>query len=109
MENKLVSLSHVPKKEMIADVLTKALTRVQHKNCVRGLGLATHKDVCLEGVCYQDNSKTHLVAKYLILHMYNSYSSLLISISYFLYYTHLSYILVVLYLCIVNYSLKCII
>lgn len=42
--NKLIHLKHVSSEEMIADVLTKPLVRVNHEKCIMGLGLKSNKD-----------------------------------------------------------------
>lgn len=39
-------LEHVPTEHMIADVLTKPLSRVAHERCLEGLGFGIREDLC---------------------------------------------------------------
>lgn len=41
VEEKLLTLQHISTEKRLADVLTKACTRVQHQYCVAGMGLST--------------------------------------------------------------------
>lgn len=54
VERGLVTLEHVSTDQMVADILTKALSKTPHWKCVNDLGLVTLEDcqnVYLEGAC----------------------------------------------------------